>query len=105
MRSVSLGTSVLPRVATEMVCRARLIVTASRAGSSARASTTERARHFAGSASRSVSDSVVTLINHLRHLYHIKGGWTMTNPRRVLIKRLKVVATDGRRALFNQRQC
>src|ERR1051326_3696991 len=29
IRSVSLGTSVLPRVATEIVCRARLIVTRS----------------------------------------------------------------------------
>ena len=49
MRSVSLGTSVRPSVATEIVCRARLMVTASSAGFSARASTTERAKHFSGS--------------------------------------------------------
>src|ERR1051325_10078706 len=41
----------LPSVATEMVRRARLIVTASRVGSSESASNTERAKHLEGSGS------------------------------------------------------
>ena len=44
MRSLNWGSTGLPRVATEIVRRARLIVTASRDGSRARASATERAR-------------------------------------------------------------
>ena len=57
IRSVSLGTSVWPRVATEMVCRPRSMVTASSEGFSASASATERARHFAAALSFATSDS------------------------------------------------
>src|SRR5438477_7320907 len=45
-RSESFSGSDLPSVASEIVWRARLIVTASRDGSSASASTTDRAKHF-----------------------------------------------------------
>src|SRR5437870_4896930 len=51
MRSVRLGTSVLPIVATEIVWRSGLKVTASRAGFSARTLTTERATQSVGSVS------------------------------------------------------
>src|SRR4051794_1361138 len=43
IRAERRASSVFPRVATEMVCWARLMVTASRVGSSARAFATERA--------------------------------------------------------------
>ena len=48
MRSVSRGTSARPSVATEIFWRARSIVTASSAGSSASVSATERARQRPG---------------------------------------------------------
>src|SRR5438105_3508709 len=50
-------------VATEIVSRDRSMVTASSAGFSARTSATERARHLAGSASRTVLDSDGEAIN------------------------------------------
>src|ERR1051325_9271390 len=65
MRSASWGTSVRPSVATEIVWRARSMVTASSAGSLARASATERVRQCPGSFCSAVFDSVVVLINPL----------------------------------------
>src|SRR6266851_5913417 len=75
MRSEICGTSALPRVATEIVWRARSIVTASRVGSSAKACATDRARHGA-LRSCVVSDSETALMVRSVILYHKSLGRT-----------------------------
>src|SRR4029077_3797517 len=93
IRSATRGPSVWPSVATEMVLRTRLMVTASRVGSSARAVATERARHGDFSCSDAVFVSGVTLISHSRR-YHTSperrvpwnnsgGAWTFLSCRNV----------------------
>src|SRR5438045_2374001 len=74
MFSLTRGSSILPRVATEIFCSARLMVTASSDGSLLNTSTTERARQVGLSGDAGTGGSLVRLISLFSYVSQANAG-------------------------------